>query len=83
MRRRVSLVAVLLLAVACGSTQMGRRPAGFAQPDIQVQPVGNLFFGSGSTAPISFDVEIFNRASSALTVREIEITTPTMAQWTV
>jgi hypothetical protein len=83
MRRSVSLILLLILAAACGSTTMGRRPATVAQPEIRVEPVGSLFFGSTSTAPISFDVEIRNRAQTALIVREIEITAPTMAQWTV
>ena len=82
MRQFVLASLVLLAATAC-STANSRRPANFPQPYVRVEPVGNLFFGSGNSAPITFEVEIGNRAQTPLRVREIEITAPGMSTYTI
>jgi hypothetical protein len=77
------LPVLLLLAAACGSSS-GNRPADVAKPDISVRQVGDsLFFGSLNTAPMSIDIHIRNNATVPLLVREIEVRSPGMMQYTL
>jgi hypothetical protein len=84
MRRfAVPFVVLLLAACASGGGATGERPSGIAQPDIEVQIVGNVFFGGTAEAPITFEVFIRNRAAETLNLREIEISAPNMTTYAV
>lgn len=80
--RRTAVILSLILAAAC-STGGSSRPATISQPEIRIQPVGSVFFGSGSSAPITLEVTITNTATTAITVREIEISSPGMTQYAI
>lgn len=75
-----SLSILLLLVLACGSTQ-ATRPPGVAQPDLNARLVNPLFFGSGTEAHATIEVQVQNRANVPITVRRIELDTPGMAQY--
>jgi hypothetical protein len=76
--RRVTFTLVVILAAACASSS---RPADVEKPDISVHPEGTIFFGSSSTAPVTLLVDITNHGKSPLTVRQVEISSPSMATW--
>ena len=80
--RQFVIASLVLLATACSSAE-NRRPPNFPQPYIRVDAIGDMFFGSSRTAPITFEVEIGNRAQTPLRVREIEITSPGMSTYTI
>lgn len=83
--RRLSvalLLPAILLTAACGSAS-GARPAGVARPDIRVRQAGSIFFGSTGSAPVSIDVHITNNANVPLRVREVEIRSTGMMQYSV
>lgn len=80
MRRLLPIL--LLLSVACGSTA-NRRPETVPQPDFDAGLVNPLFFGSGTTAPATIEVQIHNRAKVPLVVRRIELDSPGMGQYTL
>ena len=82
MHRRVSLlflvVALASLMMACGS--MGSaRPAAVAAPEIRADVAGNIFFGSGSSAPANIDVAVTNRATVPIVLRRLEVDSPGMS----
>ena len=83
MRSRRLLFALVLVVVSasCSSVGSGNRPDEIAQPSINVARRGAMFFGSGDTAPVTLDVEIRNNADVALTVRQIELSSPGMVQY--
>ena len=76
--RRLACVALVMLLAACASSS---RPANVAKPDISVRPDGTIFFGSSSTAPVTLLVDVTNRAQTPLTIRQVEISSPSMATW--
>lgn len=78
MRRLLPLL--LLLAAACASSS-GNRPQDVAKPDISIRQAAPIFFGSGSSAPVTIDVHITNNAAVPLRVREIEVRSPGMMQY--
>ena len=82
MRRFAACSLVLFLAAACASSRSDR-PAGIAQPDINAEAVGTVFFGSGSSAPITLEVTVRNNAQTAIAIREVEISAPGMTTYTV
>ena len=62
--RRFAVPFVVLFLAACASGRAtGERPSGIAQPDIEVKIAGNVFFGSTSEAPSTFEAFILNRAA--------------------
>jgi hypothetical protein len=69
---------VLIAAIGCAS---GGRPASVAAPQIRTRVAGTIFFGSGSTAPVTLEVAITNRADVPIKIREVEVTSPGMAQY--
>jgi hypothetical protein len=81
--RRLALPFLVLFLAACASGRSGERPSGIAQPDIDVQIAGNVFFGSTAEAPVTFEVFIRNRAAEALNLREIEISSPNMTTYAI
>ena len=79
--RRFVLPALLLLAIACGSANTANRPPGVTQPDIDLEIANEIFFGSGSTAPATIDVRITNTSPQPITVRRIDVESPSMTEW--
>ena len=78
---RILLASALLLAAGCASTTPDR-PADIAQPEIRVSQAGPIFLSQGTT-PISIDVVITNRANVPLVIREVDITSPDSAQYSI
>lgn len=79
---RIILASVLLLAAGCASTG-GDRPADVAKPEIRVNRVGPVFFGSSPTTSVSIDVHVTNRAAVPILVREVEISSQGASQYTI
>ena len=52
-------------------------------PEVEIRQANPIFFGSGYSAPVNFEVGIRNSGSQPLRVREIEISTPGMAEYAV
>jgi len=82
MRRMVSLLILLTLALGC-ATASSSRPASIPQPEIDARLVQALFFGGGTTAPATIEVRIANRAKMPIVVRRIVIDAPGMQQYTL
>ena len=57
MRRTATALLILSFTAACSSASQSKRPANVPKPDVQVR-VGEIFFGSGTTAPLPVDVAI-------------------------
>jgi hypothetical protein len=76
------LLPLLLLLAACASSS-GNRPKDIPKPGIEVRQAAPIFFGSGYRAPISIDVHITNNAAVPLRVREIEIRSSGMMQYSI
>lgn len=77
---RKSLITFILIVTA-GCASSNNRPASVAKPEIHTEPVGLIFFGSGSTAPVTLDVTITNRADTPITIQEVEVASPGMTQY--
>ena len=43
--------------------------------------VNEVFFGSGSSAPATLEVQITNKAPVPITLRRIELDSPSMTEW--
>lgn len=80
MRRATSFL--LLLVLACG-TAKSTRPSSIPQPDLDAHLVNPLFFGSGTTAPATIEVEVTNRADVPIEVVRISLDSPGMGQYTL
>ena len=79
MHRRVSLLfLVVLFAMSCASGG-SVRPANVAAPEIRADLAGNIFFGSGNSAPANIDVAVTNRASVPIVLRRVEVDSPGMS----
>jgi hypothetical protein len=72
------VASTLLLIAACASTSSDR-PANIPQPQIRVGQAGPVFLSQGPT-PITIDVEVTNRASVPLVIREVEISSSDSGQ---
>ena len=80
---RLILLALLLVSCSSATTEDTQRPASVARPDVGVQLANSIFFGSGTTAPATFDVVVRNNATVPLTLRRLEIASPGMAEYTI
>ena len=78
MRRRNCLL-LLFLFVACGTG--ATRPSSVPRPEISIRQAGHIFFGSGTSAPVTIEVDVTNRAGVPLQIRDIEISSPGMAEY--
>ncbi|HYH07088.1 MAG TPA: hypothetical protein VEK11_08525 [Thermoanaerobaculia bacterium] len=86
MRRTLLVLALLLPLVSCssGGTAPGvARPAEIAQPAIHIAPVHDIFFGRGSSAAVALEIEVTNRANVPLLLREVEVSSSGMMQYTL
>ena len=81
---RTALILVLFAVLACSSGGGGsQRPPEIPQPEFRFSQPGPIFFGSGSTAPVTIDVEVLNRAATPIVLREIELSSPSMSQYSL
>ncbi|MEO8380805.1 MAG: hypothetical protein ABI779_14165 [Acidobacteriota bacterium] len=80
--QRARVLSVVLLTLACSSAGSSR-PADVKSPTIVVQQAGPIFFGSGTSAPVSLDVYVKNNADVPIRLREVEIRSPGMTQYTL
>ncbi|MEO6487834.1 MAG: hypothetical protein ABIO78_07845 [Thermoanaerobaculia bacterium] len=80
MRLTTVLALCLVLAAGCGSTSASR-PKDVPKPDVEIRRIGDMFFGSGRTAPLTLEVAISNPAPRALIVRRIRVEAPGMVQY--
>jgi len=77
--RRFVLPLLLLLAAACASAN---RPSTPGRPEVAIRQLGSLFFGSGSTAPITFEVMVQNVARDPIQLLRVRVeSSPGMAQY--
>ena len=74
------VIAVLALACASGSNSAGR-PKDIPRPEIDAELTHDIFFGRSSTAPATLDVEVKNIGPVPITVRRIELDSPSMTEW--
>lgn len=79
--RRTAVVLALFLTLACSTSN--RRPATVAAPTIVATGVGSIFFGSGATAPVTLEVSVRNNAQVPIRVRDVEVSSPGMVQYTL
>jgi len=82
MQRTIGLSLIMILTLACSSAGTSR-PAGVAAPSIAVQQISPIFFGSGTSAPVSLEIHVRNNATVPIRVREIEIRSPGMSQFSL
>lgn len=75
--------ALLTLALVACASSSGNRPTNIAKPEIVVRQAGSLFFGSLSSTPISIDVTVTNRANVPIRLREVQLSSPGMVQYTI
>lgn len=80
MRRTLSFL--FLLTLACASSQ-STRPASIPQPGLDAHLVNPLFFGSGTTAPATIELEVMNRANVPIQVIRASLDSPGMGQYTL
>jgi hypothetical protein len=86
MRRLLLPLALLFALVSCasGDASGGGRPADVARPEIHIGIAGGtVFFGSGSNIPVTLDIEVTNRANVPITLREVEVSSHGMMQWSL
>jgi hypothetical protein len=76
-----NVIASALVVLAACATSSGR-PAGIEQPEIRVSQAGPIYLSQGSTS-ISIDVQVTNRASVPLVLREVEVASPDSAQYAI
>lgn len=82
MRRRLALLSLpLFLAIGCSSNP--KQPAGYVRPEVLMRGPGPIFFGSGTQAPVTVDVQIANSGSLPITVRRVRIESPGMSQYSL
>jgi hypothetical protein len=79
MVRPIYAVFSLLLA-ACAASPSAKRPTNVPKPDVEVR-FGDLFFGSGTSAPLPMDVFVRNGGAQAIAVRRIRVESPGMSQY--
>ena len=79
--RSLPLLLAVALALACGTTNTGQRPANVAAPDLNAELTHEVFFGSGTTAPATIEVQVTNKADVPITVRRIDVQSPGMTEW--
>jgi hypothetical protein len=83
-RARLFPFLLILLAVACSSSNAADRPANISKPEVAVRSTAStIFFGSGLTAPVPLEVAVANNASVPLRVRRIQIESPGMAEYSL
>ena len=77
--RRLTLFALVFI-LGCGSSG-GTRPKNIPKPDVTAELTHDVFFGSGSTAPASIEVQARNRAGVPIELRRVEVSSPGMLEW--
>lgn len=81
---RLLAALLLLLPLGCAtSAPEQERPAEIAKPGILVAQRGEIYFGGGEETPVQLEIQIHNRATVPLLVREIEVSSPQMMQYQI
>ncbi len=75
---RYITASLLILSLACAS-----QPASPGRPELLIRQQNELFFGSGTQAPISITIQLRNTAQEPITIRRIRIEPGVMSQYTV
>lgn len=73
------LACALLLVLGCASTD--QRPPAVTPPLIELLQPGAIFFGNAASTATTIDVEIQNRATVSITVREVAISSFAMTDY--
>lgn len=80
--RNIPLLLILTVTLAaCASSNTAQRPEDVAQPAIDIRLTSPIFFGAGTTAPVTLDIDVTNRAKVPLTLRRVELDSPGMVQY--
>ena len=79
LRNFLSILALTLLA-GCATSDADSAPQ-TARPDIQVRQSGPIYFGSGTVAPVTLDVDIANPTAETLIIRRVRLESPGMGQY--
>ena len=77
------LPLLLTLAVIGCATAQTQRPADLASPGIDITLTSPIFFGGGTHASVTLDIDVTNRAKVPITLRRVELESPGMAQYTL
>lgn len=78
--RTIPMLLLVASILGCASSNVGR-PAGLSRPDLSAELANDIYFGSGSSAPANVAVRITNTANVPITIRRIELDSPSMASW--
>jgi hypothetical protein len=81
LRNVLSLLALAVLA-GCATSTADSAPQ-TSRPDMQVRQSGPIYFGSGSVAPVTLDVDIANPTAETLVIRRVRIESPGMGQYSL
>jgi hypothetical protein len=82
--KRLALVSLVLIAVACGSGGGGGSSnAAPGRPELQILQKSPLFFGSGRTAPLTLEVFFTNRTPEPVVVRRVRVEPWSMTQYAI
>src|SRR5688572_10988671 len=76
---RLSTVPLLILLLACGSSN----PSSPGRPELLIRQNSELFFGSGTSAPVSITVQLRNTAAEPIKILRVRIEPGLMSQYTV
>lgn len=79
--RSLLLFSLTFLALSCASAHNAGRPSAIPQPEMDAELVNEIFFGSASSAPATLEVQIKNKGPVPITVRRIELDSPSMTEW--
>lgn len=80
--RSLSLLILVAFLVACASGGgTSGRPASVSKPELNAELPVDPFFGSGNTAPANIEIRVTNTATVPITVRRIEVDSPSMSEW--
>jgi hypothetical protein len=79
--RSLGLLSLTFLALSCASAHNAGRPSAIPQPEMNAELVNDPFFGSTLSAPVTLDVKVRNKGNVPITVRRIELDSPTMTEW--
>jgi len=77
---RFLTASLLILATACASQTATTNPG---RPELVLIQRNEIFFGSGTTAPITIGVQLKNVAAEPIVIRRIRLEPGLMTQYTV
>ena len=81
MPRAFSSLLFVAIAMLAGCASGPTRPPSIPQPGLAAGLTNELYFGSQSSAPATVEVRVTNHALVPITLRRVEVDSPTMEQW--